>query len=510
MTSTSIRPFLTDLLRSFNRAPLAGPAAEFERLAAMVWNDGEPPDPAHVVVPALMDSLNEADETRMGHLVLLLGLLAEADAEDALRAGLGRFLDLARRSSPGEPLHAALLYLLSHFPTDRDRVLAALAGQRLDPGDRSRLERALQSLNLDWPDLGRVWPSPLVWRPAGTDRRSRPAQPLGPEQIRALWDSDTRTVLAYTGAKAYWMLRGGTVATQTAVEEEDLAGRDPLHADADLFRPHHGAFGCPVCYGVLQFTPSRGSCPACGIAYPIAHGILDLFAGVPGAAEVSDAELTADLLRRMSEMPNMGLFYEAVLRPAFLQVAGTNWANAVTPGDEDDYLTAHLRPAAGPVLDLACGTGRWTRPLTQAVGRERVIALDSGLPMLNVLRSRLPETAAVAADALDLPFGDATLGAVSCWNSLQAFSDSAAQVIAEVGRCLRPGGTFTLMTFRCAEDRIDRYFQSRHSFPGRAEGIRLFEPHDLIQWLEEAGMTPDEVSGPGSFVFITAERRLQL
>nr|BFE84740.1 hypothetical protein GCM10020093_073410 [Planobispora longispora] len=141
-----------------------------------------------------------------------------------------------------------------------------------------------------------------------------------------------------------------------------------------------------------------------------------------------------------------------------------------------------------------------------AVGADRLIAMDMGLPMLTVLRGRLPEVPAVRASALRLPFEDASFAAVNCWNALQAFPDDAAAAIAEMGRVLRPGGTLTMMTFLFDSDPIARHFQASHFFPSRVEGMLLFEREELHRWLADAGLKVRDMSGPGTFVFITAER----
>ena len=93
-----------------------------------------------------------------------------------------------------------------------------------------------------------------------------------------------------------------------------------------------------------------------------------------------------------------------------------------------------------------------------------------------------------------------------CWNALQAFYADAGAAIAEVSRVLRPGGTFTLMTFRRSDDPVYGYFQSAHRFPQHQGGLQLFDLDRLRGWLADAGLTVREESGPGTFVFITAVR----
>jgi ubiquinone/menaquinone biosynthesis C-methylase UbiE len=154
------------------------------------------------------------------------------------------------------------------------------------------------------------------------------------------------------------------------------------------------------------------------------------------------------------------------------------------------------------VLDLACGAGRWTRVIAEAVGTEQVVGLDLSVPMLETVRSTLPAVRVVRGSALALPFGDATLGAVTCWNALQMLP-RPAQVMAEVGRCLRPGGSFIVLTFRQAADPIYRYFQRRQE---ETFNVTSFAEEEITRWLADAGLQVRDLGGPGSFLLITATK----
>jgi ubiquinone/menaquinone biosynthesis C-methylase UbiE len=82
--------------------------------------------------------------------------------------------------------------------------------------------------------------------------------------------------------------------------------------------------------------------------------------------------------------------------------------------------------------------------------------------MLDQARAVLPDILLVRASALALPFGDRSLAAVNCWNALQVLP-APDQVIAEVGRCLRPGGSLTVFTFRPSPSPIQACFAHRHA-----------------------------------------------
>jgi ubiquinone/menaquinone biosynthesis C-methylase UbiE len=507
---------VAELVRSFTGATPDDLSAAYEQLVGAVWSEGKLTDLAVEAAPVLVAAIDEVDAERQGYLAVLLGLLAEAEyprldgeVATAVRAGLDRYLELVRGGTSAQPLTLALLYLLGHFPGDRDRILAVTNELDLEIEERTRLDRSLASLDPERPDLGQVWPAPSVWQldEENAAHAEAAVKGLSTQQIVTNWENDTRTVWAYTGALAYWAVVHGPPAPVTVrtVPEWQTIKQQPAQPTDIWFGSRAELLRCPTCHGSIDLTASGARCEPCTTTYLSANGILDLSAGVRDGTETHSA--TADLLQKLSEIPKMGLYYEAVLRPAYLRLAGTNFGDQITPTIEDDYITKHLKSTEGPVVDVAAGAGRWTAVVAEAVGVHRLTAVDMLLPMLNVLRDRLPEVPAVMGSALNLPFADGTVGAVNLWNALQAFPDDAEQGLLEIGRVLRPGGIFTMMTFRWNDDPIARYFQASHFFPSRPEGHLLFELEQLHQWLANAGLTVrDEDISTGTFVFVTAER----
>ncbi|WP_150238122.1 class I SAM-dependent methyltransferase [Nocardiopsis quinghaiensis] len=512
MSVSTQSPSTATLVADLARAPSERREACFKALLDAVWQGGEPTPQARDAVPLLVEEVRRRPTTLS---LLLLGLLAgggDPVLSEGVSEGLDHYLDLF--GGADAETTTVLLYLLGNLPGERERILAFLEGADLVQADRARLERALAEFDPDHPDLGRAWPSPVVWRlnqeETAFDRGW--IDRLTPEQARANWDNDTRTLLAYMGGRARWVTRTRSLpAPEETTVPDEAPGTGSVAPEASgegLFDRFAGLLRCPDCREVLDGS-GLGSvfhCPSCSRDVPTAGGIVDLLSEAPGGAGADGDDATAGLLGKLANMPSMGRYYEAVLRPSFLRVAGGNWGGAVTLADEDDYVIERVRPVEGPVLDLAAGAGRWTSVLAGAVGEDRVIALDSGLPMLDVLRRRLPGVPAVLGSALDLPFATGSLGAVNCWNALQAFPEEAGTAVREVGRCLRPGGTFTLMTFRWADDPLERHFQESHHFPSRPEGMLLFESEQLRGWLADAGMRIVDASGEEGFVFMTAVR----
>lgn len=502
---------VTDLIDSYVTAQPEGRDAAYRDLVNAVWNDGQLTDLSVGAVPTLLEQFDQVDDRRLGELAVLLGLLVEAEdpATDgeltrAVHKGLDQFLELWSASSPDQPLFFALQYLLAHFAGDRERILAVGNGLSLETDDLSRFDRALQELDPTRPVLGRVFPSPGVWEMDQSVREFDDAwiKTLTPEKVRQNWREDTRTVIGHLGAKAHWAVTNDQAPRPWESDSIPPRGSIPADADVELFTARGVVIRCPDCTSPIGFDQDGARCQRCAIGYPLTGGILNLTAGVRADAE----DKPADLLFKLTEIPTMGHFYEAYARPNFLRLCGSNWDGVVTPADEDAYIAEHVDPVDGPVLDLAAGAGRWTETLARAVGADRVIALDPLVPMLTTLRGRLPDVPAIVAGGSRLPFEDASLGAALCWNALQAFPQDAEAAIKEVGRCLRPGGTFSIMTFRNSTDPVYRHFVGSHYFPQHSGGLHLLDLDDVKSWLYAAGLTIRAESGPGTFVFITAER----
>ncbi|MFD5829633.1 class I SAM-dependent methyltransferase [Lentzea sp. NPDC060358] len=446
------------------------------------------PGRADEVIPALADALPTAPPQRRPHLVVALGLLADTEDPAVLEA-LTKRLDgpLEMVADAQRPLLTALLYLLGHFPAQRERVLDAFRGADISPDEASRLDRSLDALDPAAPVIGRVWPSPLAWSltPEQAAKDAEWARSLPTDVVTAAWREDTGTLHAYAGAKALWDAESGL--TPDGEEPEVVppsAPSAPADAGPARWTRFAEAFRCPACLSALTEADGGASCTGCGTLYSETDGLLQFGSDSTGPSE---AMFQAAFTR-----------YERRLRPPVLRLSGSNWDNVLTPADEDAFLAANVSPVDGPVLDVGCGPGRWTAVLAREFGSERVIALDRSPTMLGLVRHSMPDVVRVGSDALNLPFADASVGAVNSWNMLQALPDPA-KAVAEMGRVLRPGGTFTLMTYRTSDDPVYAHFQKQLT-------LTTFDPAELEGWLAGAGLTVRQRTTPGTFLLLTAVR----
>jgi len=108
------------------------------------------------------------------------------------------------------------------------------------------------------------------------------------------------------------------------------------------------------------------------------------------------------------------------------------------------------------ILDLCGGTGDFLME-AQAAGRFRSgVVADFSAGMLSHV-SRKADLAAIQADALALPFADASFDACLCGFGMRNLDDLEAGV-RSVHRVLRPGGTFVTLEFFRPEMVVPRFF----------------------------------------------------
>ena len=104
-----------------------------------------------------------------------------------------------------------------------------------------------------------------------------------------------------------------------------------------------------------------------------------------------------------------------------------------------------LLPPDSIVLDVACGTGDLSIELFESA-RLRVIGADFCRPMLELAARKAPRICFVEADALRLPFPDASFAAVTIAFGLRNLA-SIESGLRELRRVLKPEGWLAILEF---------------------------------------------------------------
>ena len=151
------------------------------------------------------------------------------------------------------------------------------------------------------------------------------------------------------------------------------------------------------------------------------------------------------------------------------------------------------------VLDLACGSGIYTRPFARRMKSGRVTGLDISPPMLAYARKKsraegIQNLDLVRGSALTLPFKSHSFDVVNCCGALHLFPD-VPRVLAEIYSVLAPGGRFTAAVIR-AEDSARGRRKAR--LRRRMLGVHSFTRGDLGKMLDQAGFARFEILHEGS------------
>ncbi|MBO4206309.1 class I SAM-dependent methyltransferase, partial [Micromonospora echinofusca] len=155
------------------------------------------------------------------------------------------------------------------------------------------------------------------------------------------------------------------------------------------------------------------------------------------------------------------------------KISGSNVADAIA-----DLLASRIRSGA-VVLDIGCGRGTTTLRLANRLRPGQLVAVDASAALLDTTRSRLGDAGArgvmVCADFHRLPLPDNVADAAVAAFCLY-HSPTPAAVVAEIARCLRPGGVVVLVTKSLdSYVELDRLVHTAGLDPGATNRPSLYE-----------------------------------
>jgi len=226
------------------------------------------------------------------------------------------------------------------------------------------------------------------------------------------------------------------------------------------------------------------------------EGYLDLV----GEAAPESTGMTQDLM--VSRV--VPAIYEHWWRPALGRVA----KGVMGPGMQDEHRIARLLLGLSPgdgVLDVACGTGNFTRDFARTVGADGlVVGIDLSETMLaravvdTDQAALLDRTAYVRGDATELPFVDSSFDGVCCFAALHLFADPH-RALDRMTEVLTPGGRIAIFTSAQGRTRLVRPWMS---LTGRRSGMQVFEQDEVVGMLERRGYTEiqQQITGVTQFV----------
>ena len=134
-------------------------------------------------------------------------------------------------------------------------------------------------------------------------------------------------------------------------------------------------------------------------------------------------------------------------------------------------------------LDLGCGTGEMMKMLLQSDDQRELYGIDLSEKMLSVAEGKLSgKVQLVLGDSEHLPFVDNFFDVVYCNDSFHHYP-APENVIREVQRVLKPGGTFLIGD--CWQPLVGRAimnFYMRHSKEG---DVKIYSKEEMVSLLSQ-------------------------
>jgi len=176
-------------------------------------------------------------------------------------------------------------------------------------------------------------------------------------------------------------------------------------------------------------------CSSCKHEYPVINGIIDF---------IPDFESSTGFAQKFMEHKTIVSIYEKYVRPTF-----TSIGSPITYEEEITWLK-EVPVAISPkyALDLACGTGKYTRLLDDMYNPDIIFGADLSMPMLEkAYEQKKTNMVFLRCDASSLPFKAKTFSRVNCFGALHLFPDTHKS-LAEIRRVMELSGCFTCLTSR--------------------------------------------------------------
>lgn len=228
-------------------------------------------------------------------------------------------------------------------------------------------------------------------------------------------------------------------------------------------------------------------------------GYLDLLGDAPQAGPSTGV---AQRLMHTTAIPRI---YENWWRPALGRMAKGLGGPSMA---EEHRLAAQLLGLAPGhvVLDVACGTGAFTRSFSDIVGPSGlVIGLDGSRTMLERADRTTAGHRAVAflrADAVRPPLVPGSLDAVCCFAALHLFHEPEV-ALSSFADLLKPGGRLAVLT---SAQRTWFPLRQLDTVVGTVGGIRMFHRGEVARLLRRGGFDDVTERFHGVVQFVGARR----
>ena len=265
-------------------------------------------------------------------------------------------------------------------------------------------------------------------------------------------------------------------------------------------------YACPVCKQPLTPTINGLFCKRDGVEYPVKNGIVDFI--------TEDLTKSPNLfLRSADKLDNAAEIYEDPSRYGIVQMMH---AELGLPSIEEmaTMMTEIVDAENGVGLDVACGTGFFTRPLAQKM--RLVYGIDISMGMLEKATESAREKGIgnicfAHASVERLPFPNGVFEGVTCGRALPMFPNTA-EALSEMARVSKRGARVAVLTLLkrdlpTLKMTLERLGAPSNLFGEEAlEALHLYDVEELERYLSQTGFRGFEYNIYGPYLLFHAEK----
>jgi SAM-dependent methyltransferase/uncharacterized protein YbaR (Trm112 family) len=254
---------------------------------------------------------------------------------------------------------------------------------------------------------------------------------------------------------------------------------------------------CPVCRLPLSLRMSGLFCQRCGVEYPVKNGI-------PSFISEDLSKSTHPILRSVSSLDELAKIYETWLwYPIVYHFYGGLFIPSVE--DEVKIITGVIDAENGLGLDVACGTGLFTRSIAKKM--RLVYGVDISMGMLEKAteyaeREKIGNIRFARARAEKLPFSDSLFDGAICCGALHLFPDPV-EALNEMARVMKKGARLAVMTF--VKRRFFR-FRTVYEHLKESHGAHIFDLEEIDRYLSQTGFKDFTYNIYGSMILFHAKK----
>lgn len=254
---------------------------------------------------------------------------------------------------------------------------------------------------------------------------------------------------------------------------------------------------CPKCKASLLNIDKALKCNRCNVSFPIVNSIPDFYIG-DSTKEESPVIKSVGFIDILSNIYESPFWY-----PLVYHIYGG--INIPKISKTIHIITEMINGNGGLILDVACGTGLYTRSL--AKGAEKVIGTDISFGMLQrakrlAKKQQIPNIYFNRAGVKRMPFKDNFFDGIACCGALHLFQDIYHSLM-EIARVLKSKGTFAVMIF------IRRRFLKYpwvYQHLKQEHGANIFRLKELQLLLKKAGFYEFIPKIYGSMILFSARK----